>query len=202
MRAAPLSYGRALGGRVVWAANFRAARATAASAAAKRSRWTAKPVTFTIATRTSHNKKKAKASASRDPIVGSPPFRKAGVPARGRQGAVPSAELEADEALPAPGDLERLGAGPSRADATAVDLEQRHDPADGAGEEGLVGHEEILGPEHRLLGLRLELHDDLAGDSGEDAAASGRRAEAAVLHDEEVARRGLREVALGVEEDG
>src|SRR5690606_850777 len=76
------------------------------------------------------------------------------------------------------------------------------DAADGAGEEDLLGLEEVPRPEHALLGEGFELQHDLPGDAGEDAAAEGRREDPPSLDHEEVARGGLGEVALGVEEEG
>src|SRR5690606_28381283 len=76
------------------------------------------------------------------------------------------------------------------------------DAADGAGEEGLVGLEEIPRPEDALLGTGLHLPDALAGDAGEDAAG-GRRGEGpAFLDQAEGARRRLGEVSLRVQEEG
>src|SRR5690606_38203343 len=88
------------------------------------------------------------------------------------------------------------------ADPLSVHPHERDDAADGAGEEDLVGVEEIARPEDRLLGGGLELQYDRARDPGQDPAAEGRRANRAVADEKEVARRGLGEMALGVQEEG
>src|SRR5262249_21923230 len=95
--------------------------------------------------------------------------------------------------------------GRAGADAPAVELHDRYDLGAGAGEEALLGDEEIVAREATLLPFKAvgerELPNRRGGDAVERAVGRWWRHDAAPQHREHVVGRALGDEALGIQHE-